>query len=110
MLYSFFFCHQKTIKSRLHEIIRTSSLSIIFAEFSFKPVYRISHHGCEKFQIYGKLQFLEDVFASQNIDSRYSYPYATTAPANASPLTSIPPISSTVTTLLQVRSSPVRRS
>ena len=38
MLYSFF-CRQKTIKNRLHEIIRTSSVSIIFAEFSFKPVY-----------------------------------------------------------------------
>ena len=37
----FFFCHQKTIKNRqaLHEIIRALSLSIIFVEFSFKPVY-----------------------------------------------------------------------
>ena len=28
-------------------------------EFSLKPVY--AHHGCENFQIYGKLQFLEDM-------------------------------------------------
>ena len=37
----FFFCHQKTIKNRqaLHEIIRALSLSINFAERSFKPVY-----------------------------------------------------------------------
>ena len=36
-----FFCHQKTIKNRqaLHEIIRALSLSINFAERSFKPVY-----------------------------------------------------------------------
>ena len=35
----------------------------------------ISYHGCGKFQIYGKLQFLEDAFSSQNIDSRYFYSY-----------------------------------
>ena len=37
----FSFCHQETIKNRqaLHEIIRTSSLSIIFVELSFKSVY-----------------------------------------------------------------------
>ena len=37
----FFFCHQKNIKNRqaLHEIIRALSLSINFAERSFKPVY-----------------------------------------------------------------------
>ena len=35
------FCHQKTIKNRqaLNEIIRASSLSIIFVELSFRPVY-----------------------------------------------------------------------
>ena len=40
MLYSFF-AIKKTIKNRqaLHEIIRASSLSIIFVELSFKPVY-----------------------------------------------------------------------
>ena len=40
MLYSHF-CHQKSMESRpaLHEIIRTSSLSIFFIELSFKPVY-----------------------------------------------------------------------
>ena len=37
----FLFCRQTTIKNRqaLHEIIRPSSLSIIFTELSFKPVY-----------------------------------------------------------------------
>ena len=35
------FCHQKTIKNRqaLHEIIRASSLYIIFVELSFNPVH-----------------------------------------------------------------------
>ena len=39
MLYYFFY--QKAIKNRqaLHEIIRTSSLSIIFVELYLKPVY-----------------------------------------------------------------------
>ena len=44
----FSFCHQETIKSRqlLHEIIRASSLSIVFVELSFKPVYptRVEKH------------------------------------------------------------------
>ena len=37
----FSFCHQKTIKNRqaLHEIIRASSLSVIFVELSFKRLY-----------------------------------------------------------------------
>ena len=35
------FCHKRTIKNRqaLNEIIRASSLSIFFAELSFKTVY-----------------------------------------------------------------------
>ena len=39
--YFLFFYHQKTIKNRqgMHEIIWALSLSIIFVEFSFKPVY-----------------------------------------------------------------------
>ena len=50
MLFSFF-AIKKQQKSRqaLHEIIKTSSQTCIF------------HHGCEKLQIYRKLQFLEDV-------------------------------------------------
>ena len=40
----------------------------------------ISHHGCEDFQIYGKLQFLENVLATQHTDSRYFYSYAATTP------------------------------
>ena len=92
----FFFCHQKTIKNRqgLHKIIRDSLLSIIFFQSC------ISHH-CENFQIYGKLHFLEDVLASQNIDSRYFYSYAATIP-------SISLIVPAVRTLLQVLSSPLR--
>ena len=35
--------------------------------------------GFEKFQIYEKLQFPEDVLRNQNIDSRYFYSYATTS-------------------------------
>ena len=37
----FFLCHQKTIKNRqaLHEIIRASSLSVIFVKLSFKRLY-----------------------------------------------------------------------
>ena len=35
------------------------------------------HGGSERFQIYGKLQSLEDVLSSQNIESRYFYLYAT---------------------------------
>ena len=61
--------------------------------------------GCEKFQIYGELQFLKDVLASQNIDSRYLYLYATTAP----PLLSLLTIDPEITTLLQVLLSPLRR-
>ena len=36
------------------------------------------HGGSEKFQIYGKLQSLEDALSGQNIESRYFYLYATT--------------------------------
>ena len=39
----------------------------------------IFHHGCVKYQIYGKLKFLEDVLSSQTIESRYFYSYATTS-------------------------------
>ena len=53
-------------RQALYEIIRASCLSIIFAEHSFRLTY-ISHHGCEKFKIYGKLQFPEDVLVSKNI-------------------------------------------
>ena len=45
----------------------------------------ISHHGCEKSQIYGKLQFLEDLLASQNIDSSYFYSYVTPPPTPTPP-------------------------
>ena len=34
----------------------------------------------EKSQIYGKLQFLEDLLASQNIDSSYFYSYVNPPP------------------------------
>ena len=61
----------------------------------------ISHHGCENFQIYGKLQILEDVLARQNIGCRYFYSYATIAPA-------ISPIAPVVRILLQVLLSPLR--
>ena len=82
--YILFFCHQKTIKNRqaLHEVIRASSLHK-FCWIFFQTCR--SHHGYENFQIYGKLQFLEDVLTSQNIDSRYFYLYAATTPP-------IPPI------------------
>ena len=40
----------------------------------------ISHYVCEKFQVYEKLQFLEDALSSQNIDCRYFYSYAATSP------------------------------
>ena len=45
----------------------------------------ISHHGCEKSQIYGKLQFLEDLLASQNIDSSNFYLYVTNPPPTPTP-------------------------
>ena len=48
----------------------------------------MSYHACEKFQIYGELQFLEDVLASQKIDCRYFYSYATT-PLPPFPLSSL---------------------
>ena len=53
-------------RQALHAIIRASCLSITFVELSFRLTY-ISHHGCEKFKIYGKLQFPKDVLVSQNI-------------------------------------------
>ena len=76
--YMFFFCEQKTIKNRqaLHEIFRASSLSIIFIGLSSRPVY--PNMVLQKIEIYEKLQFLEDVLASQNIDSIFFYSYATT--------------------------------
>ena len=57
------------------KILRVSLLFIIFVELFFQTC--ISQYGGEKVQIYGKLQFLNDVLASQNIDSRYFYSYAT---------------------------------
>ena len=67
----------------------------------------------KEFQIYGKLQFLEDVLANQNIDFRYFYSYATTtlhippiAPAVTSTFSPIDPV---FTALIQVLSSSLRR-
>ena len=86
MLYSFF-CHQKAIKNRkaLHEIIRVSSLSITFVEYSFKPVY---------------LTIV--VLASQNIGLDI---FIRMLPPHPTPIPSIAPA---VRTLLQVLSSPLR--
>ena len=66
-------CHPKT-KSRqaLYEIIRASSLSIIFVELSFKPVYPT--------MVVENLKFIENYNSwSQNIDSRYFYSYTATS-------------------------------
>ena len=76
MLYSFF-AIKKTIKNRqaLHEIIRASSLSIIFVELSFKPVYPT--------MVVKNFKFMENynswnMYLQVKIDSRYFYSYATT--------------------------------
>ena len=62
-------------RQALHETIRASLGLPNFCLTFFQTC--ISHHGCEKSQIYGKLQFLEDLLASQNIDSSYFYSYVT---------------------------------
>ena len=65
-------------RQALHETIRASLGLPNFCLTFFQTC--ISHHGCEKSQIYGKLQFLEDLLASQNIDSSYFYSYVTPPP------------------------------
>ena len=65
-------------RQALHETIRASLGLPKFCLTFFQTC--ISHHGCEKSQIYGKLQFLEDLLASQNIDSSYFYSYVTPLP------------------------------
>ena len=90
-------------RQALHETIRASLGLPNFCLTFFQTC--ISHHGCEKSQIYGKLQFLEDLLASQNIDSSYFYSYVTpppTPPHAHSPISPLP-------TLLQVLSSPLRQ-
>ena len=59
----------------------------------------ISHHGCTKFQIYGQLQFLEDVLSSQIIGSRYFYSYATIS----LPLFPLSPLQSQATMAWNIR-------
>ena len=89
-------------RQALHEIIWVSSLSIIFVEFSFKPVYPtmvVKNFKFMKNYNFWKMYLL----ASQNIDSRYFYSYATTVPLP------IPPITPAVMTLLLILSSPLRR-
>ena len=65
-------------RQALHETIRASLGLPNFCLSFFQTC--ISHHGCEKSQIYGKLQFLEDLLATQNIDSSYFYSYITPPP------------------------------
>ena len=67
----FFFGHQKAIKNRhaLHENIRASSLSINSLELSFKSKYLTV--VARKYKFHDKLQMIEDVLSSQNIDSGY---------------------------------------
>ena len=62
-------------RQALHETIRASLGLPNFCLTFFQTC--ISHHSCEKSQIYGKLQFLEDLLGSQNIDSSHFYSYVT---------------------------------
>ena len=64
------------------------------------------HGGSEKFQIYGKLQSLEDALSSQNIESRYFYLYATAPfPYSSPPPYPFPlwPLQSQATMTLNIR-------
>ena len=65
-------------RQALHETIRASLGLPNFCLTFFQTC--ISHHSCEKSQIYGKLQFLEDLLGSQNIDSSHFYSYVTPPP------------------------------
>ena len=97
----FLLCRQKTIKNRqaLHEIIRALSLSIIFVEFSFKPVYLTLvveilnlMENYNAWEMYLQVKILAlDIFTHM-----------------LPPIPSIPPIDPAVKTLLQVLSSPLR--
>ena len=82
----FFACHQKAIRNRqaLPEIIRASSLSIIFVGLSFKPVYPT--------MVVKNFKFMENynswnMYLQVKIDSRYFYSYVTTRslPSSISP-------------------------
>ena len=101
----FFFCHQKTVKNRrtLREIIRTLSLSMIFVEFFFKPVYLkmvvknfkpMENYNSWKMYLEVKILTL-DVFTHMLLSLPASTP--------------IPPIAPAVTTLLQVLPLSLRR-
>ena len=101
----FFFCHQKTVKNRrtLREIIRTLSLSMIFVEFFFKPVYLkmvvknfklMENYNSWKMYLEVKILTL-DVFTHMLLSLPASTP--------------IPPITPAVTTLLQVLPLSLRR-
>ena len=100
MLYSFFW-HQKAIKNRqaLHEVIRASSLSIIFVEFSFKPVNLTMVMKIFKFmENYNSWK----MYLQVKILNLEIFTYI------LQPLPPIPPISPAVRSLLQVLSSPLR--
>ena len=79
MLFSFF-AIKKQPKSRqaLHENIRAESLSLNCVQFFFSNLY--IRPWLRRTSNLWKIQFLEDVVASQYIDYRYFYSYATTAP------------------------------
>ena len=87
-------------RQALHEIIRALSLSIIFVEFSFKPVHPTMVVKSFKFmenynswKIYLQVKILTvDIFTHM-----------------LPPSPPIPPIAPAVITLLQVLSSPLRR-
>ena len=100
MLFSFC-CHQKTIKSKqaLHEIIRASSFSIIFVEFSFRPVYPTMVLKNFKFMEnynYWKMYFQVKILTLDVFNHMLQ-------------LSPIFPIAPAVTVLLQVLSSPLRQ-
>ena len=79
---------------------QTSSASN-YQGFISLPAYLHTRYCCENFQIYGKLKFLEDALASQNIDLDIFTHMLPLLPP-------ILPIAPAVRTLLQVPSSPLR--
>ena len=110
ILNAFFFFAIKKQKTRqaLHEIIRVSSLSIIFVEFSFKPLYPT--------MVVKNFKFLENynswkMFLQVKILTLDIYTHMLPPPPPPSPPAPppIPHITPAVTTLLQALSSPLRR-
>ena len=106
ILNAFFFFAIKKQKTRqaLHEIIRVSSLSIIFVEFSFKPLYPT--------MVVKNFKFLEN-YNSWKMHLRVKILtldiYTHMLPPLPPPPYPIPHITPAATTLLQVLSSPLRR-